>query len=264
MEEITIVSCSLVRDMKLPLNNFIEQLEITINSLCKNISLIAFPEYCWRLTPIDEVLSYVNTLKDKIPSNLTIVLGTTEFVLNDKYTNNSIVIHNKNITFVPKTKILKSERDRGLVPGINPGVIEINSANIIYKLGVLVCADLWEPSLLLSMAKQNVDIIVVPAWTLTLKGKEQGSRAIWHALTKATAAQYGIVVAVADHAVPLSDSKNPSNSIGNVTVIFTPDNREKPNPIADIIKEDVEVINLSKVRNERDRWREKGLLPLNI
>lgn len=276
----TFCSSSLVRDMSLSFSHYVEQLEITINAYDKDVTLIVFPEYCWRLTPVDEVLSYVNVLKNKVRPNLTIVLGTIEFVLNDKYTNNSIVIHNKNITYVPKTKILKSERERGLVPGVNPGIINIgddisndSSVKEIYKLGVLVCADLWEPQLLLYLAKQHVDVIAVPAWTSVFKGKENGARAIWYALAKATAAQYGIVVVVADHAIPLSDSNNSKYSIGNVSVIFSPDNRDKlgPNLIEHTNENsknnnilEVEIINLNNVRNERERWREKGLLPLEI
>jgi predicted amidohydrolase len=264
VNEITVICSSFVRDMNSTFKIYTDTLEDIVNQAIikypTHSLLLIFPEYSWRLTPVEEVLSYVNELKDKLKPNVTLVLGSTEFVHNDKYTNNCIVVHEGEVAYVPKTKILKSESNRGLVSGVNPGVIQIGDM----KLGVLVCADLWEPKLLHLLAKQSVDIIAVPAWTLVLKGREKIARTSWHALSRTVSTQYGVVVAVADHATALSDSKNPDNSVGNVTVIFSADNRNKEYPIDDVVWKDIEIIGLDSIRAERQRWKEKGLSPLNI
>jgi len=247
--------------------DYANALEYFCNSLSEQYPsypiICVFPEYCWRLSPVEKVLNYVNELKNKIRSDLILNLGSIEFVYENKYTNNSILIYENKVIYVPKTKILKSEKDRDLVPGINPGVVEMKNIGDL-KIAVLICADLWEPSLLLSLAKQSVDIILVPCWTSVVIGREEIARTSWYSLSRTVSTQYGVVVAVADHA----KSPSETHGIGNVTTIFSPDKRQKMFPNSyltnKIVKQDVEIISLDSIRKERKRWREKGLAPLGL
>ena len=213
-----------------------------------------FLEYCWRLTPKDEVFSYIELIKSKIPSDLCLVLGTLEFIYDDTYTNNAIVLCNSEITIVPKTKILNKEVDDGLLPGINPGVIVLPN----FRLGVLVCSDLWEPSLLNKLVlHDNVDIVAVPAWTATIKGNRSNARLDWFSLARTVSTQYSVVVVVADHVYNFTNT-----DVANATIVFSPDNRRKHFPTSDFIHHDSELIDFLSINLARQRWKNKGLFPL--
>jgi len=251
----SIVTSSLVRDMSLPFHHFISKLDNEILSISDHTLLLIFPEYCWRLSSTLEVFSYIDTLKSKINPNLCIVLGTLEFKLphNDILTSNAIILHNNILHYIPKTKVLRGEINNGVSPGINPGVISLPN----FKLGILICADLWEPSLLYKLIiEQKADIIAVPAWTSTFKGNRASARLDWHSLSRTISTQYSVIVAVSDH---LHNHIN--TDVANATVIFTPSNRSKPFPTNDVIR-DIEYIDLDQLYQSRQRWKDKGLAPL--
>ncbi len=251
-----IVCSSLVRDMNLSFEVFIAQIEKEIYSWPSNTLLGIFPEYCWRLTPYAEVLAYVEILKDNIRPDLVLVLGTIEFTINDKYTNNAIVVGSGKTYFIPKTKILKNEVKNGLAPGNNPGVIEFEN----FRLGVLVCADLWEPQLLNKLVlKEKADIIAVPAWTSTSRGNRNSSRLDWFSLARAVSTQYSVVVAVADHVV-----NGAISDVANTTIIFSPSNRQKKFPLEEFIMADAELVDIDAVAEARYRWKDKGLCPYDM
>lgn len=251
-----VISVSLARNMNHDFRTFIQELEGEILSWPLDVLLGVFPEYCWRKTHPSEVFDYIDILKTKIRSNLVLVLGTLEFVHNGSYTANGIVLHNSILHFIPKTKVLNDEVRKGLSPGINPGVIEFPC----FRLGVLDCADLWEPSLLYELViKQGANIIAVPAWTNTLPGYRDSARQLWHSLARTESIRYGVVIIVADHL------KNyPDYDVGNATVIFTPDNRNKKFPTEEFVERDLELIDLEKVQAASQRWKDKGLAPTII
>ena len=250
----SIVTSSLVRDMNAPFNCFTEKLEAEIKSFPIDTLLAVFPEYCWRLTPEAEVFYYIETLKSKISPDICVVLGTLEFILHDKYTSNAIILHNNTLYYVPKTKILSSEVNNGVSPGVNPGVIVLPH----FRLAVLICGDLWEPSLLYKLIiEQKADIIAVPAWTAVTKGKRTSARLDWYSLSRTVSTQYSVVVAVADHLY-----NYPRTDVANATIIFSPDNRDKTFPTQDEVPKDIANINLAAIEQSRQRWKNKGLSPL--
>jgi predicted amidohydrolase len=250
----SIITSSLVRDMTMPFIHFTEKLEEEISSFPSDTLLAVFPEYCWRLTPQVDVFNYIETLKSKISSDLCLVLGTLEFTLHDKYTSNAIVLHNNVLYYIPKTKVLAGEVNNGITPGINPGVIVLPH----FRLGVLICADLWEPSLVYKLVlEQKADIIAVPAWTATAKGNRSLARLDWHSLSRTVSTQYSVVVAVADHVYNYAKT-----DVANATVIFSPVNRQKMFPIHDEVFQDNANINLVTIEQSRQRWKNKGLAPL--
>ena len=251
----SIITSSLVRDMNLPFHDFTSKLDDEINSISSQTLLLIFPEYCWRLTPISDVFSYINTLKSKIHPNLCLVLGTLEFNLpnSNVLTSNAIILHNNTLSYVPKTKVLRGEINNGVSPGINPGIITLPN----FRLAVLICADLWEPSLLYKLViEQEADIIAVPAWTSTFKGNRSSARLDWHSLSRTISTQYSVIVAVSDHL-----HNHPNTDVANATIIFSPSNRSKSFPTHDVFR-DIEHVNLETLYQSRKRWKEKGLAPL--
>lgn len=255
-ETFSVVCSSLVRNMNTSFEEFQEEIELEITKWPKDTLLGIFPEYCWRLTPSIDVFKYIDSLKKKIPTELTLVLGTLEYDNNGLYTSNAIVLSDSILYHVPKTKILKTEKMRGLHMGKNIGVINLPK----FKLGVAVCADLWEPRVMKQLAlDEKADIIAVPAWTGTKKGNRTYAKLDWHSLAKTQSNTYGVVIAVADH---LSNFEN--EDVGNATVIFSPANRNKLFPFNDNIIRDIENINLDEVHQARERWKDKGLYPMLI
>jgi len=241
--------------MNLAFEEFTKEIDLQIMDLERNnVRIIVLPEYCWRLTPMEEVMIYINTLKTRVSPNLILVLGTLEFVHENRYTNNCMILHNNQLSFVPKTKVLAGEVLNNVVSGNNPGVFEFED----FKMGVLICADLWEPMLLKKLViEQKADIIVVPAWTGTIQGNREIARLEWHSLAKTTSTQYSVVVAVADHALNMEKT-----DVGNATVIFSPSNRGKKFPTDIIVTRDIETINFDSLKQSRNRWKDKGLAPL--
>jgi predicted amidohydrolase len=180
-------------------------------------------------------------------------MGTVEVESDGTKYNASIVLHDGNIRYVPKTKVLDKERRCGISPGMNPGVFDCGK----FRLGILVCADLWDPLLVQKLVINKVDVIAVPAWTATATGNRQGTRLDWYSLARSTSTAYGVVVAVADHMYNYE-----SSDVGNATIIFSPSNRNKAMLTAEFVPRDVENIDVDAVRAARERWISKGLMPM--
>lgn len=249
-EPYSIVTSSLVRDMDKPFEIFIIELEKEIMSWPKDTLLGIFPEYCWRKTSPVEIFNYIKILQTKIPKILTLVLGTLEFTLNGKYTNNAIIIYEDKIWYVPKTKVLHQDKLNGLVSGYNNGVISLPR----FRLAVLVCADLWDTPLCYKLALiENADILAVPAWTSTFKGNRIQAKQDWHSLARTRSTEYSVIVAVADHI-----HNFPNHDVANATYIFTPANRGEIFSDENVNKS-ISIINPTALKLHVDRWKQKGL-----
>jgi len=250
-EPYSITTVSLVRDMTKSFEEFTKELETEIMSWAPDTLLGVFPEFCWRKSDPEEVFKYLEKLKSKIKSNLVLVLGTLEFTLNGKFTNNAIVLHDSKFWYIPKTKVLDTDALLGVVPGENPGVIKFPRFN----LGVLVCADLWDAQLCYKLAYlQGADIIAVSSWTATRPTNRLNARRDWHALARTRSTEHSIIIAVADHMYNF-----PKTDVANATSIFTHDNRSKEFPCDEYIIRDIVSINLKAAKEARDRWISRGL-----
>lgn len=254
MNEYHVGSSSLVRNMEKSFLEYQNEIEEEITKYPDDTLLIVFPEYCWRTTPPKEVFDYIDKLKNKIPSKLTLVLGTLEFTLNGKYTNNAIIISNKNMWFVPKTKILEGELKQTLIVGINPGVIQLQ----YFKLGVIVCADLWEAPLIYDLVlKQKADILAVPSWTATRQGNRIWAKLDFITLAKSRSLEFSVPIIVSDHFI-----NRPTTDVGNALIIADPSNRQIPLPLDEYVERLIHKINSTDIIYARNRWKQKGLTPL--
>lgn len=254
INEYHVGSSSLVRDMEKPFLAFQQEIELEITKYPEDTLLIVFPEYCWRTTPPKDVFEYIDELKNKISSKLTLVLGTLEFVLNGMYTNNAIIISNKNMWFVPKTKVLEGELKQKMVAGINPGVIQLPN----FRLGVLVCADLWEAPLVYDLViNQKADILAVPSWTATRQGNRIWAKLDFITLAKSRSLEFSIPIIVSDHFI-----NRPTTDVGNALIIADPSKRQIPLPLDENVERLIHKINSQDVIHARNRWQQKGLAPL--
>ncbi len=247
-----VVSSSLVRG-KESFEKFSARIEEEILSWPKDTQLDVFPEYFARKTPPRQMLTFLEQLKLRLPAHfdhLVLVMGTVAFTFNGLYTNNAIIIDKRHTWFVPKTKVLEGDTRWGIVGGHNPGVIEFPK----FKLGVLVCSDLWDIMLTYKLDHiGKADILAVPAWTATGTGNREFSKQDWHALARTRSTEYGVIVAVADHIDNFKYS-----DVANATIIFSPANRRKIFPTASIFQ-DSAAIQLLEVDQSVHRWRAKGL-----
>jgi predicted amidohydrolase len=249
----SVVCLSLVRNMDEDFNVYKKEIIKKIEKSPSDTLLIVLPEYCWRLTPPAEVFGFIEELKVSIPKELTLVLGTLEFTLNGKYTNNSIILHDGMLWYVPKTKILDTEVEAGLSAGKNPGVIVLPRFN----LGVLVCADLWEGSFLNELViKQKADIVAVPAWTSTSRGNRKYGRREWRSLATAKSLEYSVCVAVADHVI-----NGKIMDVCNATIICSHADRRRMRKKGDINRW-IFLLDLKKAKAAEQRWKARGLAPL--
>lgn len=240
---------SFVRDMNYPFGSFEKILIDKINNLSSDTLFYVLPEYCWRLSKLEEVMTTIEYISNLRPE-IFLVLGTYEINNN----NAAIIIYNNNITYVPKTKILNDETRRGLQSGINPGIFEFNNL----KIGVIVCADLWDTLSVYDLCvKQKADILLIPAWTNTTKGNRSIAKQTWYYLVRTISTQYQVIIAVADH---MNNFNN--YDVGNATIICSPYERDKSFPENDPIISDELDLDLNKLIISRNKWKEKGLYPL--
>lgn len=248
--DFAIVCTALVKDVSRPFADFKQQIINEIQKLPADCLLWMLPEYCFRDTAPAEVMDFIhNELMSFIPKPLTVILGTIEFTLNEKYTNNAIIIHDQQIWFRPKTKILKGEEKNGLVKGDNAGIIQLP----FFNLGVLVCADLWDNSLVKKLVKQKVDILAVPAWTATTDGETALND--WSSLARTESTGKSIIVAVCDH---FQAPPNSHHEVAGATQIRSPDGRAyraSPTPVY----QSVAFVNFNRIQQARTAWADKGL-----
>ncbi len=95
--------------------------------------------------------------------------------------------------YYDKRRPMEHERQRGVEPGQGASCFSIGA----WRVGVLICADLWDGTLI----PEGVDLLVVQADTVVLHaGRRAYARRLWHALALVRAQERLCVVAVSDRA----------------------------------------------------------------
>lgn len=248
--EFAIVCTALVKEVGKPFNEFATLVLTHMKTLPKECRLWIIPEYAMRDADPQEVMDFIhNHLMPLMPEELTMVFGTIEFTLNDHYTNNAIIIHNQQIWFRSKTKILEGEKHNGLEPGNNSEIIKLP----FFNLGVPVCADLWDNKLVKKMVKQGADILAVPAWTAT--ADSQTALSEWASLARVESTGKSVIVAVCDHFHAPTNSKF---QVAGATQIRSPDGRGYIASTQPVFQS-VAFLNLDKVNHAKAEWKKKGL-----
>lgn len=89
-----------------------------------------------------------------------------------------------------------AERDAGVVPGAASGRFAVGGA----RVGVLLCADLWYSGLVAELVDGGVDVLVVPAFSVTQWPTPEPARELWRHMAVARAYEFTCCVAVCDWA----------------------------------------------------------------
>lgn len=100
------------------------------------------------------------------------------------------------VAWYAKTHPYGAERDAGVVPGGDGtrGVFTVGGT----RVGVLVCADLWYSDLVAAVAGGGVDVLAVPAFSVTQWATPRPARELWRHMAVARAYEFICCVAVAD------------------------------------------------------------------
>ncbi len=107
-----------------------------------------------------------------------------------------------------KRKLFDKELKKHVKAGINNVVLEIEG----WRVGVLICADLWYPELCREMM-DKIDILCVPAESVVRNAEYiDYGRGLWHALALTRAQENAIVTVISDHA---ASNGNPCVSGGS-------------------------------------------------
>jgi len=94
-----------------------------------------------------------------------------------------------------KRKLFHREIEQGVDHGDKSTIVELDE----WKIGVLICADLWYPELCRELLNQ-ADIIAVPAQSVVRSPLYQAyGRQVWHALTMTRSQENSTIVMAADH-----------------------------------------------------------------
>lgn len=159
-----------------------------------------------------------------------------------------------------KRKLFDREIHHRVTPGDQNTIIDIGG----WKIGILICADLWYPELCREM-EGEIDVLAVPAQSIVRSPDYQEyGRKLWHSLALTRSQENSIVVAVSDH----SASMNTPFACGGAS-ICDPSASMSENTIESIqltiddgsagfIKTIVDRESLDQFRKYR---RQRGLLP---
>ena len=96
-----------------------------------------------------------------------------------------------------KRKLFGKELEHGISPGKESAIFNIGQ----WKIGILICADLWFPELTREIMDE-AHILAVPAQSVVRNKKYQTyGRNLWHALALTRAQENSMITIVADHPV---------------------------------------------------------------
>jgi len=150
---------------------------------------------------ISDPRPYLEFLGDLAAENHALIIGGSFHRLDEESgkTYNSCFIFDRsgnNIGEYRKRRLYYREIHHGVTPGEKMTVVDLDG----WKIGVLICADLWYPELCRELIGQ-IDILGVPAQSVVRNAAYQTyGRKLWHALALIRSQENSIIVAVADHA----------------------------------------------------------------
>lgn len=157
-----------------------------------------------------------------------------------------------------KRKLFQFERRRGVVPGREPLVIEMEGV----RCGVLICADLWYPELVREIAA-DVDVLCVPSQTVIRPESDPAyARLLWHSLAMTRAQENVLAVIISDQAA----TSKAHYRCGGVATITDPSAQPDWRSIQRQLLEGqegtlVSTIDLQRLGAFREYRRGAGLLP---
>lgn len=221
---ISLFSSNLTKLENESFHDFTERLIDEIQQIPNDNLISVFPEYCWGNSSIDEILLFMDNVKDEEANGKAILFGSAPFAIKsgDK-TNNAILLHdNSSIHYFPKSHLTAEEtRRHQLVGGTGSHQTKIGGI----KIGILICADLWDAGLVKNLIiKNKIQILAVPAFTVVPIGFAQYARYQWFSLCLTRSREFVLPIVVADHSYSTPNNKF---SVGGITNIIDPSIKHK-------------------------------------
>lgn len=259
MKQFKIVCISLTNFPDEALDQFLIRINNVLSKISSDTDVIVFPEYCWGENNFEDVRKCIDKIRTNY--NFNIVFGSHPFELEkNKTTNNAIIsIIEDELKFSPKTIPMEGEKERNnIIAGENLGIIEINNI----KVGIVICADLWNWRLIRDIVtNQKADILLVPAFTVVPKGHREYAKYQWLSLAITRSREFVVPIAIADH----SDNGE-IYDVGNVTCVIDPSRKD---PSISVIEDFVNLptdnfvsynLNFGLIQDYREYRRRNGLL----
>ncbi len=164
-----------------------------VNEYGADISVL--PEYAWGKKPIK--IEEIKNILDTLPKHPPLVFGTGIIKENGKIHNMAIVVNTENeIQLIPKFSPMAHERERGIKGKENVKIFETQKG---IRYGVVICADLWQYMTIKRLTSVGIDILIVPAMTVTLPNHEYYAKFQWYSLTLTRSREFVIPIVVSDH-----------------------------------------------------------------
>ncbi len=167
-------------------------------------------------------------------------------------------------------RILFSVESDTRQPGDSVGLFQLDD----FRVGVLICADLWHPELARELYSK-IDLLAVPVKSSVPTEKNiEYARSLWHALALTRAMENGFAVAVSDwpeseHVVEIDTGQfrtRQTHFTSGASCIADPSHRPNPDRVQRLLKSGQPGhlrtdINLAKLAAFRDYRTSVGLLP---
>ncbi len=159
-----------------------------------------------------------------------------------RHSNSCFVVHRsgEEVGRYDKRVMFATETECG-TPGSGSGVFRLDS----FRVGVLICADMWRPDLARELLGR-IDILAVPTKTSVSSDTHVDyARANWHAMALTRAMENGFVVAVADWPAGRhescraagGDQTQPMHYTSGATCIIDPSHRPRMERIQRVMED---------------------------
>ncbi len=137
----------------------------------------------------------------------------------------------------------------GIAPGSKTGHFEVAGCRVL----VLVCADFWYSSVILSRLHPRPDLILVPTFSISLRSSPLAARSLWQSMAISRAYEFGVYVGISDWAHPCDYHGLKSSSVAGFADPRpqTHDGFFSPLGIQTIIGHDLELSRLRWLREHR-------------
>lgn len=101
------------------------------------------------------------------------------------------------------------ELKMGVVPGTSSDHFEVAGCRVM----VLICADFWYSTVILSRLNPRPDVILVPTFSVSFRNSPLAARSLWRSMAISRAYEFGVCVGISDWAHPCDYHGRKSSSV---------------------------------------------------
>jgi omega-amidase len=100
----------------------------------------------------------------------------------------------------------------GIAPGTAAGQFDVSECRVL----ILVCADFWYSSVIMSRLNPRPDLILVPSFSASLRRSPVAARSLWRSMAVSRAYEFGAYVGISDWAHPSDYHGMKSSSVAGL------------------------------------------------